>query len=121
MVKPDIDAESKELLLSYHYSGNFRELRNIIERTMIFVKQGISFKDALIDHGFILSNMPVANNLDSEKVVFPSDTLKINEMKKQLVVKTLQFTGNRKSKAAVLLDITPSSLSRRLKKFNLLL
>ena len=120
-MKPDIDAESKELLLSYHYPGNIRELRNIIERTMIFVRQVISFKDALQDHGFIFSNMPVASNLDSENNIFQSDTLNINEVEKQLVVKALQITGNRKSKAAVLLDITPSSLSRRLKKFNLLL
>jgi transcriptional regulator with PAS, ATPase and Fis domain len=117
MVKPDIDAVGRELLLSYSYPGNVRELRNIIERTMIFVRQGESFNEALKTHGFFFSENTQKPKSEKTKYLFSSDSMKLKEVEKQLVQQALELTGNRKSKAANLLGITASGLTRRLQKF----
>lgn len=118
MVSPALDDEARELLMGYHYPGNVRELRNIIERTMIFVRQGLSFNEALAHHGFVYASSPIKTHPATTTLV-QLDTMKLDAVEEQLVRRALQITGNRKSKAALLLGITPSSLTRRLKKFGI--
>lgn len=116
LVSPVLDDKAKELLLGYHYPGNVRELRNIIERTMIFVRQGLSFNEALTQHGFVYAAAPKQEQASSTTLV-QLDSMNLEEVEELLVRRALEITGNRKSKAATLLGITPSSLTRRLKKF----
>jgi transcriptional regulator with PAS, ATPase and Fis domain len=118
IVSPLLDDEAEELLLGYHYPGNVRELRNIIERSMIFVRQGLSFNEALAQHGFVYAAAPVTMQ-SADAAPIELDTMNLEEVEERLVRKALQSTGNHKSKAASLLGITPSSLTRRLKKFGI--
>jgi transcriptional regulator with PAS, ATPase and Fis domain len=118
IVSPLLDDEAVELLLGYHYPGNVRELRNIIERSMIFVRQGLSFNEALAQHGFVYAAAPVTVQ-SADAAPIELDTMNLEEVEERLVRKALQSTGNHKSKAASLLGITPSSLTRRLKKFGI--
>lgn len=50
----DIDSDTKEFLLNYSYPGNVRELRNIVERLIIFSTDGIlrNVVDSTSQHDF---------------------------------------------------------------------
>ncbi len=119
---PEVSPEAMEALKSYDWLGNVRQLRNCLERAVL-----------LCDHGVItLKELPpeVVNrtqptpyqiyepqkeiSLDSQ----PS-TLALRELEKRQILNALERTGWHRGKTAKLLGISPSTLYRRLKEYNL--
>jgi two-component system, NtrC family, response regulator AtoC len=108
--------EAAELLMSYSWPGNIRELKNVIERTMILAPEGAIDAAALpaeirepVTH--IDSEPSSANRSNSE---FPFMSLR--ELEDDYIRNVLAATGNNKTLAAKILGIHPTSLMRRLKK-----
>jgi len=123
--KPNIkvDKNALEKLIDYDFPGNVRELRNIIERSVILCEG-----DKLLPRHLLLShNHETENNLSGSPTgltdtfsVSTEDTgLDLEENERQLILKALEQAGNNKSKAAALLNITWQALDRRMKKFHL--
>ncbi len=84
-------------LLSHDWPGNIRELRNLVEREMIFCKsEWLSFSD----HTTITDRKSVFLNLRDMEVAHIRDVLKA--------------TDNNKSKAAEILGITRTTLRTKL-------
>jgi len=84
-------------LLSHDWPGNIRELRNLVEREMIFCKsEWLSFSD----HTTITDRKSVFLNLRDMEVAHIRDVLKA--------------TDNNKSKAAEILGITRTTLRAKL-------
>ncbi len=92
---------AKTALLSYHYPGNVRELRNIIERAVLLCDE------ALIQENHL--NISFHRKPDSLK---ETERIKIEE-----VLRRVNFD---KRKAAELLDIPLRTFYRKLKKYNLM-
>ena len=110
MNKPidEIADESMSMLQDYHWPGNIRELRNVIERAMI------------------LSNSPTLHvkvSLSALKPVVANPTSgSLREVERALILQTVQRCNWRirgSNGAAVLLDIKPTTLEARIKKFGL--
>jgi len=95
-------------LSAYHFPGNVRELRNMIERAMIFHK------------GTILSaaDFPFKDSFNTPE---PEETLNLNldETEKKLILMALERCDFNQNQASKLLGISRDALIRRLKKYKI--
>jgi two-component system, NtrC family, response regulator AtoC len=102
-----------ELLVRYPWPGNIRELKNVIERTMILAPEGsidAASLPAEIQAPEVHSTVPPADGCD------PDDFVTLRQLEEDHIQKVLVATGNNKTQAARILGIHPTSLMRRLKK-----
>jgi len=114
-----------ELLQRYPWPGNIRELKNVIERTMILTPEGdidaTSLPEEIRDSARSLagprrdtSAADVSLCSGSNRNGHPLVTLR--EVEDNYIQEVLAASGNNKTQAARILGIHPTSLLRRLKK-----
>ena len=106
-----------DLLRAYTWPGNIRELRNVIERTMILAPEGeIDVNDLPREIG----EFEAPPEAPPETVSATSPTgvpfVTLEELEDRYILEVLTATGNNKTHAARILGIHPTSLSRRLKR-----
>jgi len=108
--------EAARLLTDYPWPGNIRELKNVIERTMILAPDG----DIDVVHLPLeirnLSASPVPAVPVSLGAEPDQPVLTLRELEDRYIDEVLAAVGNNKTRAARLLGIHPTSLMRRLKK-----
>ena len=102
------DAKASQALLSYHWPGNLRQMKNIVKRATL-LGQG-SFI-TLLELGTELLEAPVSTGT--------SMALRNEETEKEHILEALRQTGNNKSKAAQLLNIDRKTLYNKLKLYNI--
>ncbi len=105
-----LSREAMALLLDYSWPGNIRELKNVIERAVVFcehkeiepeyIKE--SLKERPTDPGMF--SLAVGTSLE--------------EAERVLILKTLRSTGGNKSKAAKLLGISLKTFYNKLNKYD---
>ena len=109
-------AAAAELLGNYSWPGNIRELKNVIERTMILAPEGeidVSFLPEEIRDSIAIAGEDVIPVAD----VYPNGRfVSLRELEDNYIQEVLTATGNNKSQAARILGIHPTSLLRRLRK-----
>ncbi len=105
----DIDESSLERLLEYHWPGNIRELKNIIERAMILSNSEL----LTIDEGFFPSHSPPQEIVPSSKL----KDLEKNRIQQALEICEWKIDGP--LGAAKQLGLNPSTLRSRLKKLGI--
>jgi two-component system, NtrC family, response regulator AtoC len=107
-----------ELLQRYPWPGNIRELKNVIERTMILTPEGdidaVSLPEEIRDHARTVPMRLPDATAGSAPHARPLITL--HELEDNYIQEVLMATGNNKTQAARILGIHPTSLLRRLKK-----
>ena len=108
-----IDPQAMQLLLSYPWHGNVRELRNIMERLVIRTKeQTISYHDML--------ECGITSAAASESIIqIPDSGIKIDNLEKQLVIEALKKADWNQKAAAGLLGISVDRMNARVKKFGI--
>ena len=107
-----------ELMVNYPWPGNIRELKNVIERTMILSREGD------IDAGYlpeeIRDYIPEIAELEAPSHMDVSPTgdqfVTLRELEDRYIHEVLTATGNNKAQTARILGIHSTSLMRRLKK-----
>src|SRR5271157_2837483 len=109
-----------ELLKNYPWPGNIRELRNVIERTMILCKESeideADLPEELRDHK---AAPPQDEPLSIYDLSPTGDQfVTLAELEDRYIQDVLHATGQNKTHAARLLGIHPTSLMRRLKKLH---
>ncbi len=109
-----------ELLQRYPWPGNIRELKNVIERTMILTPEGdidaISLPEEIRDHArTVPMRLPYAT-LPAGSTSNARPLITLHELEDNYIQEVLTATGNNKTQAARILGIHPTSLLRRLKK-----
>ncbi|WP_216831358.1 transporter substrate-binding protein [Alkalihalobacterium elongatum] len=107
----NLSEEALQLLRSYSWPGNIRELRNVIERSFLLAK---SKDDYMID----VEHLPSELTIKQMPPKHSSDTLLLEEVEKQTIQKALSTTNNI-SRAAQLLGISRSTLYRKMKMHSL--
>jgi len=106
-----------ELLKRYPWPGNIRELKNVVERTMILAPEGD------IDAAYLPEEI---RDYICETVEEPLSTIEVSptgdqfvtlrELESRYIDEVLMASGHNKTQAARILGIHPTSLLRRLKK-----
>ena len=108
--KVDFTPAAMEYLQRLNYPGNIRELKNLVERTLL-----VSGRETLDAEDF------KNQNIQPMEMDFDIDTkgLTLEESERQHILQTLKKYDNNLSQAAVALGITRQALYRRLEKFNI--
>jgi DNA-binding NtrC family response regulator len=122
---PELTQPVLEALMGYSWSGNVRQLRNCLERAAL-----------LADNGRItVRELPpeVMNKIDTPRVSVSyngaqtgvvgsfhnSSSTNLRDVERQQILGALEKTGWHRGKTAELLGISPSTLYRRLREYDL--
>ena len=107
-----------ELLQKYPWPGNIRELRNVIERTMILSYEGEIDEDCLPEEVRDCHEEPEREETFTSFDVSPTGDqfVSLKELEDRYIQEVLTATGQNKTHAARILGIHPTSLLRRLKR-----
>jgi DNA-binding NtrC family response regulator len=107
-----LGSDALAALEAYHWPGNVRELRNVIERAVIMAK-GDTIRRQDLPAG-LLEPSPRARS--SEGLELRVGTT-VEEAERNLILKTLEATGQNKTRAAEMLGISLKTLHNKLKKY----
>ena len=108
--KVDFTPEAMDYLKGLPYPGNIRELKNLVERTLL-----VSCKDTLDAEDFRAQNhqsseSPTLQNMGG---------LTLEEMERQRILQAMEQYGNNMSQVASALGVSRPALYRRLEKYNI--
>ena len=104
-------------MIAYHWPGNARELRNTIERAVILCPDGMPLDAGHLPPGFGKSqgSAPVA---DDSSVVQVRVGNTVDEAERMLIIRTLEATGQNKTRAAEILGVSLKTLHNKLKEYS---
>ncbi len=100
-----------EKMQKYHWPGNIRELRNVIERAV-----ALSTGPVLDAPDIWLSSVDVGSSGNFQSIYQP---ISIELLEKKHIQATLLFTDWNKSRAAEILGIERSTLDRKIKSYDI--
>lgn len=103
--------EAMQLLLDYHWSGNVRELKNVINRAVITTTNNVIHPEQL---SIQLQN-DIPNNLIQPQINnFNSLKTMLQEYESNIIQSAINMTNGNKTKAAKLLDVNIRTLHRKM-------
>ena len=108
--KVDFTPEAMDYLKGLPYPGNIRELKNLVERTLL-----VSGKDTLDVSDFKSQNIQSAE----APTVKNMEGLTLEEVERQRILQALAQYGNNLSQVASALGVSRPALYRRLEKYNI--
>jgi len=123
---PTLDPDALEALSSYSWPGNVRQLKNCLERAVILSNNGRVTISELPPEvarpsGFVpvmIAAAPSGAVADSG-VPATSSPASLRDMERQQILSALEQTGWHRGKTAEILGISPSTLYRRLRDYDL--
>ena len=115
---PEISADALDLLASYHFPGNVRELENILERTLALHEGGIITEDDIELSQPEKSARMEQSNLSIAEMEGPIDE-HLLQIEKQLISEALEKSAGNITQAADLLGTTFRSLRYKIKKLGI--
>ncbi len=113
-----LSRETEGLFLKYHWPGNIRELKNVIERAMILENEEFILPEHLPIE--VCSENGGHNDKIDADVKLPSGGIDIEKVEKELIRQALDTTRGNQTKAAKLLNLTRDALRYRMQKFGFL-
>jgi len=105
-----------DLLLSYNYPGNIRELEHGIETAVTFSKKNVIEPDSLPVEIRKAEKKQIVTALDDDGHLL---TNKVRAFEKEMIARALEKTDGRKKEAAKNLGISRETLWRKLKEHDL--
>jgi DNA-binding NtrC family response regulator len=106
-----ISPEALEAFRRYSWPGNVRELRNMLERALVTCSGEFLGKENM---GLDLGRPVVAGAGDGLRL---RPGMTVDEAERRLILETLTFTENNKTRAAELLGISLKTLHNKLKEY----
>jgi len=131
---PEVTADALARLRAYSWPGNVRQLRNCLERAILLSNEGritpnelppevtrsvngaVAFMPGASASGTSSAGAAATGPLDSGG---QSGSGSLRDVEKQQIIAALEQTGWHRGKAAEMLGISPSTLYRRLRDYNL--
>lgn len=108
--KVDFTPEAIDYLKGLPYPGNIRELKNLVERTLL-----VSGKDTLDVEDFKAQNLQSAEPTTIQGI----EGMTLEETERQRILQALAQYGNNMTQVAAVLGVSRPSLYRRLEKYNI--
>jgi DNA-binding NtrC family response regulator len=116
---PGISQEARAVLEAYHWEGNVRELRNVMERAAILCKGGL----------VIAADLPMAwdrryangGNLSgaTATIAIPPGGATLEQLEREIFLKTLALTDGNQRRAARLLGLRESTFRFRMRRLGI--
>ncbi len=112
-----IDPSGMELLKSYYWKGNIRELRNVMERVVLLTEE----EELTENHfAFLIDKKNIVETEDDKFILqVPPKGVKIDLVLKTLILKTLAITKGNQVKAAKVLGLSRSKLRYRMEQLGI--
>lgn len=107
------DAEGMEILQSYHWPGNIRQLRNIVERSMILSHGEVIDKETVLLAGG-KDFLPLKAKQQGEKKADKQDNGRLQEYEREYILDVLNQVNGNKTEAAKILGIGRTTLWRKI-------
>ncbi len=104
-------------MMAYDWPGNARELRNTIERAVILCPDGAPLDAAHLPSTFGKAQTQAAPVLDANIVAVRVGTT-VDEAERMLILRTLESTGQNKTRAAEILGVSLKTLHNKLKEYS---
>ena len=101
---------AKERLLAHEWTGNVRELRNVIERATILARGG------WLEESHLPPLVRLRRPLPADGVVLPADAT-VEEAERVLILETLDRVGQNKAEAARRLGVDVKTIRNKLRRY----
>jgi DNA-binding NtrC family response regulator len=105
-----IDEECLNALRAHPWPGNVRELRNVIERSVIVCQRRMIRKTDLPEE------FRSAASIDGSSIKIRLGS-SLDEAEKEIILRTIEFAGGNKSRAAEILRVSAKTLYNKLDRF----
>jgi len=112
---PGISRDARAVLEAYHWEGNVRELRNVMERAAILCKGGLVIAADLQ----MRVDAPAGGGIPQAFIPIPPGGASLQQLERDIFVKTLELAGGNQSRAAGILGLCESTFRFRLRKLGL--
>jgi DNA-binding NtrC family response regulator len=111
-----LGASMLERLMAHQWPGNARELRNTIERAVILCPEGALLDARHLPPGFGAVGGPAAP-ASAEGAISLQVGITVDEAERLLILRTLEATGQNKTRAAEILGVSLKTLHNKLKLY----
>jgi Nif-specific regulatory protein len=112
-----INNEALAYLSGYHWPGNIRELRNVIQRAVLFAENEITIKEIPVE---IVKNNPIEHAINACSVCFNKEGMEFSRvmdcLENRLLNQALEKAEGNQSNAAKMLNLSLSTFRDKLKK-----
>ncbi len=113
-----VDDKAMEMLQSYHWPGNIRELRNTIERITL-IENDTKIRAEHLTHFQFQKAEIHANNENEFVLKIPPTGVTMDKVLRELIIQTLRITNGNQIQAAKILGITRSKLRYRMEQLKI--
>ena len=123
---PELEPQTLDAMRAYSWPGNVRQLKNCLERAVILSNNGrITIND--LPPEVVRPSVPVGAFTPSAHAAAPAVfgsspgpvSVSLRDTERQQILSALEQTGWHRGKTAEILGISPSTLYRRLRDYNL--
>ena len=114
---PGVAPSMLDRMMAYDWPGNGRELRNTVERAVILCPDGAPLDAGHLPRGFGKGHAPAAQALDASMVPIHVGS-SVDEAERLLILRTLEATGQNKTRAAEILGLSLKTLHNKLKLYS---
>jgi len=112
-----VAASMLDRLMDYRWPGNARELRNMIERAVVLCTDGTPLDAGHLPPTFGKAQAQAAQALDSSMFQVRVGAT-VYEMERLLILRTLESTGQNKTRAAEILGVSLKTMHNKLKEYS---
>ncbi len=107
-----VDEDCLAALMSHPWPGNIRQLRNVIERAVIYARGPLI---TMIDLPPDFQNVSLAPGTTAQLNIRLGSSAE--DVERELVLRTLEFAGGNKTLAAKILKLSPKTLYNKLARY----
>lgn len=111
-----ISDEARDVLNSYNWPGNIRELKNVVRRAVLFSQDTVIGRKEI---NFLIDSEGRDNNISNILQFEGLPLMALEDAEKLMIRKALEFEAGNKTKAAAILKIDYKTLLRKIKHYGI--
>jgi two-component system response regulator HydG len=111
---------ARKALLAYHWPGNIRQLRNVIERMLVLDSDGVLDVDGLPPEiAVLVRDQPAESTVEVPPGADGLVGKPIADVERHYIYRALELTNGNREEAATMLGIGERTLYRKIKEYEL--